>query len=462
MRVTRTSRLLLRGQNWAFVIVFLAIIGLLAWLSTRYVYQADWTYGHRNSLSPASVKLLDTLKGPLSFTAYVRNNAELRDGIQRFIDRYQRVKKNATLSFINPDTHPQAARTAGITANGELVVSYAGRSEDVTRISEINITNAIERIAHSANDFVVFLTGDGERDPHGQHNFDLGDFGTQLGNKGFKVETLNLAATPTIPTNTAVLVIAGPQANLLPGAVTIIANYVKHGGNLLWLSDPGPLHGLAPLAKDLGIQFGKGTIVDPDSQLFGITNPTVILVAKYKPGSTITQGFNNATLFAGATSVNTDPGSPWQSNDFLETLPRSWLETGKLVGNVKYDPAHGDKKGPLPIGVSLTREIKQPAAAKSKGGNQKTIEQRVVVTGDGDFLSNTYLNNGGNLLLGLNILNWLAHENNFININPESAPDRTLTLSKSAESLISLGFLFLIPIGLFAAGIIIWARRRRA
>lgn len=460
MRVTRKSRLLMRGQNWGFVIVFLAIIGLLAWLSTRYVYHADWTYGHRNSLSPASVKLLDTLKGPLTFTAYTRDNSELREAIRRFIDKYQRIKKNTTLTFINPDTHPQAARTAGITANGELVVHYAGRSDKVTQISEVSITNAIERIAHSANDFVVFLTGDGERDPHGQHNFDLGDFGTQLGNKGFKVETLNLAATPSIPTNTAVLVIAGPQTNLLPGAVNIITNYVKHGGNLLWLGDPGPLYGLAPLTKELSIQFGKGTIVDPDSQLFGITNPTVIVVAKYSPGSTITQGFNSATLFAGATSVSTDHGSPWQSDNFLETLPRSWLETGKLVGNVKYDPAHGDKKGPLPIGVSLTREVKRPAAAK--GDKQKTIEQRVVVTGDGDFLSNAYLNNAGNLLLGLNIFNWLAHENSFININPESAPDRTLTLSKTDESLISLGFLFLIPLGLIAAGIIIWARRRRA
>ncbi|MGH8281606.1 MAG: GldG family protein [Gammaproteobacteria bacterium] len=460
MRVTRKSRLQLRAQNWSFVILFLVAIGLIAWLSTRYVYQADWTYGHRDSLSPASVQLLKTLKSPLSFTAYVSDNQTLREAIRRFVGKYQAVKKDTSLNFMNPDTNPQEARSAGITADGELVIGYQGRTEKITRINEVNVSNAIESIARAADRFVVFLTGDGERDPLGQHNFDLGDFGAQLTQKGLKVETLNLAATPSIPTNTAVLVIAGPQTSLLPGTVNIIRDYVKRGGNLLWLSDPGPLYGLEPLAQDLGISFDKGTIVDPDSQLFGITNPTVILVAKYQPGAAITRDFNTATLFAGATAIHTEPGGDWQANGFLQTLPRSWLETGKLQGDVKYDPAHGDKIGPLTIGVSLTREVKSLMAGKTS--KDKPVAQRVVVTGDGDFLSNAYLNNGGNLALGLNIFNWLAHDDSFININPQSAPDRTLSLSRTSESLISIGFLFALPLFLLACGFIIWVRRRRA
>ncbi|MGA9851546.1 MAG: GldG family protein [Gammaproteobacteria bacterium] len=462
MRVTRKSRLQIRAQNWSFVILFLAVIGLIAWLSTRYVYQADWTYGHRNSLSPASVQLLKTLKSPLSFTAFARDNAALRDAIRRFVGRYQAVKKDASLTFVNPDTDPQETRDQGITTDGELVISYQGRTGKVpaNQINEVNVTNSIESIAHAADRYVVFLAGDGERDPLGQHNFDLGDFGKQLEQKGLKMETLNLAATPSIPVNTAVLVIAGPQANLLPGTVNIIRDYVKRGGNLLWLGDPGPLYGLEPLAGDLGISFDKGTIVDPDSQLFGITNPTVILVAKYNPDFAITRDFNTATLFAGATAITADPGSGWQTDGFLQTLPRSWLETGKLQGDVKYDPAHGDKLGPLSIGMSLTREVKPPATGKSS--EEKPVEQRVVVTGDGDFLSNAYLNNGGNLTLGLNILNWLAHEDSFININPQSAPDRILALSRNSEGVISIGFLFLLPLFLIACGFIIWSRRRRA
>jgi gliding motility-associatede transport system auxiliary component len=464
MRVTRKSRLQIRVQNWSFVVLFLGAAGLIAWLSTQYVYQADWTYGHRNSLSTASAQLLKTLKAPLTFTAFVTENPAVRESIRLFVGKYQRAKPDTRLIFINPETNPEEARSQEITTDGELLISYQGRTQKVTQINEVDVTNAIEGIARAADRYVVFLSGDGERDPLGQHNFDLGNFGKQLQDKGFKIETLNLAANPTIPTNTAVLVLAGPQAKLLPGVADIVTAYVKHGGNLLWLGDPGPLYGLEPLAKELGIQFDQGTIVDPDSQLFGITNPTVILVAKYEPYDPITRGFNTATLFAGATAIDTNASGGWQANTFLKTLPRSWLATGKLQGEIKYDPKRGDKRGPLAIGVSLTREVK-PAASDGKklqDPNHKSVEQRVVVTGDGDFLSNAYLNNGGNLMLGLNILNWLSHEDSFININPEFAPDRALTLSHTDQAVISLGFLFALPLLLIACGLLIWASRRRA
>lgn len=461
MRVTRKSRLQIRLQNLIFYALFLAFIGVAAWLSTQYVYKADWTYGHRNSLTQASLKLLKTLNKPLEFTAFARANPELRTALTHFVDKYKAVKPDTTLTFVNPDTNPQAAREQGITADGELVISYDGRTDKTTQVNESTVSNAIERLARATTRYVVFLQGDGERDPHGQHNFDLGDFGTQLEQKGFKLETLNLAENPSIPTNTSVLVIAGPQAKLLPGSVKLVTDYVKRGGDLLWLGDPGKLYGLEPLATALGIQFGDGTIVDPDSQLLGISDPTVVLVAKYGSDSLITRGFNTATLYARATSITTSGNTDWLAAPFLKTLPRSWLETGKLAGAVSFDAKRGDKQGPLAIGMALTREINPDFTEKTGDGKHTSVEQRVVVTGDGDFLSNAFLNNGGNLDLGLNILNWLSHEDTYLNINPQPAPDRTLTLSRTDNAMISVGFLFALPLFLIVFGITFWMQRRR-
>lgn len=455
MRVTRKSRFQAVVQNALFVVLLLAGVIVLARLSTQYVYHADWTYGQRNSLSPASVKLLQTLDKPLLFTAYVHTDSPLRDPLKRFVEKYQEAKKDITLSFVDTDTDPDAARAAGINVDGELEVEYAGRSEKLTSINEAELGNAILRLARSSEHYVVFLTGEGERDPLGQHNFDLGDFGKQLQQKGFKVVTLNLAATPTIPGNTSVLVIAGPQVDLLPGAVKIVEDYVRRGGNLLWLGDPGSVYGLAPLEKDLGVHFAAGTIVDPESQLFGINDPKIVLVGKYPADSPITKDYSTATLFPAATMLDVDKDSGWKADEFLQTLSRSWLEAGKLEGAVNYDPKHGDRLGPLTIGVALTRTLKGADKDATPG------EQRVVVTGDGDFLSNQYVGNAGNLGLALNIFDWLAHDDGAININPRPAPDLTLYLSPFSQGMIGFGFLMGLPLVLLAAGIGVWLRRRR-
>ena len=60
-----------------------------------------------------------------------------------------------------------------------------GRTTRITQITESNVSNAIERLARATTRYVVFLQGDGERNPRGQRNFDLGDFGTQLTEQGF-------------------------------------------------------------------------------------------------------------------------------------------------------------------------------------------------------------------------------------------------------------------------------------
>jgi ABC-type uncharacterized transport system involved in gliding motility auxiliary subunit len=85
----------------------------------------------------------------------------------------------------------------------------------------------------------------------------------------------------------------------------------------------------------------------------------------------------------------------------------------------------------------------------------------VVVLGDGDFLSNTYLGNGGNLDLGMNVINWLAEDDSLIAIHVKAAPDRTLHLSDPALATLGGSFLLALPAILLGGGWIIWFRRRR-
>ncbi len=463
MRVTRKSRLRIRLENILFVLLFLTAVGLLAWLSTRHhlQVQADWTSQGRNTLSPASRELIARLDAPIEITAYAREEPVLRAHIQELVERYRRHKGNIELRYVNPDAVPNQVRQLGITADGELIIEYRGRSEHLQTHTEQAMTNALQRVARGGERWLVFLAGHGERDPLGQANHDLGNWGQHLESRGFVVKSLNLAERGSLPEQTTVLVVAGPQVNLLPGEVAVVQRYLEEGGNLLWLVDPGPMRGLAPVAELLGLEFQPGVVVDPTTKLFGIENPAVALVTGY-PFHPITQDFTLLTLYPEALGLQADPPEPWRAQAFLTTSGHAWSETGELAGEVSYEE-ETDIGGPLDIGIALSRALdgdESESAVEQATATQKAF-QRVVITGNGDFLSNAFLGNAGNLDLGMNIVNWLASDDTLIAIPAHVAPDLNLTLSRVHMAVIGFGFLVGLPALLLGSGVFIWLRRRR-
>jgi ABC-type uncharacterized transport system involved in gliding motility auxiliary subunit len=456
MLVTDKNRWSQRLQGGVFLLLFLVVIGLCAWLSTRYTFTADWTASGRNTLSPASVELLQRMPEPIHITAYATEDEALRQSISDLVKRYQRAHPDIQLTFVNPDLVPDKVRELGINMNGELMVEYQGRQEHLKERSEQALTNLLQRLARADERWLVFLAGHGERKILGQANHDLGTFGAQLQDKGLKVHSQTLSEEPTLPDNTALLVIAGPQVDLLPGEVSIIQDYLTQGGNLLWLHDPGKLYGLGPVAESLGIHFLPGMVVDPTTRILGIGDPRFALVADY-PAKAVVQQFDTVTLFPQACALQASKADDWQQLPLLLTSAKSWDETGPLDGQIRFDK-DTDTPGPLTIGVALTRTRSEKV---EDGNGNISGEQRIIVTGDGDFLSNAYLGNGGNLDLGLNMFNWLAHDDSLINIPSKTTPDRSLELSPFAQGIIGFGFLVALPLMFMAGGAFIWWQRRR-
>lgn len=451
MQVNKKSHRQQRLQTWGFVILFLAVIGLLAYLSTRYHIQSDWTASGRHSLSAATTELLQKLQGPVTLTSFSRGDdlSGLRKRTRELVGRYQRIKPDIALNYIDPDQHPEQVRELGITLDGELRVEYAGRAENLRSIGEQALTNALQRLMRSGERRVLFISGHGERRHDGQANHDMGEWGRLMQQKGFRLDSLNLSLSGEIPEDTAVLVLASPQVALLPGEVVLIQDYVQSGGNLLWLSEPGAPGGLQPLADELGLEFLPGTLVDPTGQMLGIDNPAFIVVAEY-PQHPVSEALTTLTLFPEAQALNLT-GRAWQSTPLLRSLPRSWSETGPMEGNIAFDEKE-DLSGPLTIGLLLTRQ---------QGKEEQTHEQRIAVIGDGDFLANSYLGNGANRDLGSRLLNWLSHDDSAISIPPRTSPDTQLALTPTLSIVLGFGFLIVLPGLLLGSGLTIWWKRRK-
>ncbi|HET8942636.1 MAG TPA: Gldg family protein [Rudaea sp.] len=445
-----------RIGDWLFTLLLLAAALMLAFLSTRYGMRHDFSYAQRASLDQRTVQLLHKLTGPVTIDSYSPQDNQLRGAIADFIIRYERIKPDIHLRFIDPDADPAATREAGIQVNGELVIHYNGRREQLKVLTERSFDDALLRLLRARSRLVAFLSGDGERRPDGKANADLGNFTALLQAQGVRALELNLATTRQIPQNIDLLVIASPQALIAPEVTQRLVDYVETGGNLLWLTEPDTDVGLGLLAKTLSVHVLPGVAVDGASAAYRIGDPSFIAIASY-PHDSITQDFDLTTLFPQAAALAQLAEAQWKLIPLLRTGPKSWNHVGTISrqgepSTISFDAAKGEIPGPLDLGFALTRLSPSPAKR----------EQRVVVIGDGDFVSNAFLGNGGNRELGQRVFDWLLHDDALIEIPDKIAPDRHLALSQRALGMIGFGFLLALPGFLLIAGGVVWWRRRRA
>ena len=410
----------LRVQGWTFVALFAALLATGAWLSTQYQFAADWTAGNRNTLSEVSRTVARSFDGPVTITAFVRGEGPLRAQVAGLVARYERENDAIRVAFVNPDLEPARTRAAGIEHEGEMTVEHDGHLEHVLTADERSLTQALQRVARGAERLLAFTSGHGERDPLGDANHDYGVFGAALARQGVRAQPLNPLATGGVPDGTSALVVTRPRAQLVPGALDAVLAYVDDGGNLLLLADPEPLNGLEPLLERLGVALGDDAVRDPAAQMFGIQDPRLVVVTEY-PRHPATAELAVVTLFPEAAAVTpAADAAGWAAVPLLSTV------TGQAIG------------------LALTRG-----------------DQRVAVIGDADFLANAYLNNGGNLDLGVGLVDWVVADDEQVSITLQSAPDLALTMPRTAYVALAATFLLGLPLLSVGAGVLVWWRRRR-
>ncbi|MEO6064490.1 MAG: DUF4350 domain-containing protein [Lysobacterales bacterium] len=416
---------------WMVLLTILVALFACSWLVTA---RRDLTLGTRAELSDASRAALAAMPGPLEVIAHLPESSPLREPVAKFVERYRRARPTLRLGF---DTRQ---------ASGDLEIRYGKRTQRLTKLDERSFTAALLQLARSGERLIGFTVGHGERRFDGEANHDLGKFAEALTARGDKLIAVSLGAP--VPAGLSMLVLASPSTALLPAEVAYVQRHVDEGGALLWLQEPD-----APVAEALldamGLLRLPGTVADAAGKTLKLPDLRFVTVETY-PEHPISKEFSTITLFPQALALAARPNGAFIATPLLRSGAASWNETGADATPV-FDPAANELPGPLDLGFALTRLSPSPVRQ----------EQRVVVIGDGDFLANQFLGNGGNRELGLRVFDWLLADDTTLGLDLPGAPDATLVLSKRAAAFISVGWLIAWPLALLLGGAITVARRRR-
>ncbi|EDX72870.1 hypothetical protein MC7420_3316 [Coleofasciculus chthonoplastes PCC 7420] len=351
------------------------IIGLINFLGVRYGVQIDLTENQLFTLSPQSQQVVRNLDQSVKVWVF---ESPANPADQELLENYRRYGSNLEFEFIDPQLQPELAQKFNVNYIGEVYLEYGNQRELVQtisqgeRLSEVQLTNAIERITGDRTDKVYFLQGHGERPLEASDEGGLSQAVSALETKNFTVEPLNLAEQPAVPDDASLIVIAGPKRALFEPEVQALEDYLADGGSLLVMIDPDTNPGLEPLLSDWGVMLTNQIVIDASGQgrLVGL-GPATPLVTQYGDHP-ITQDFGTGfSIYPLAQPVDTQPVEGIQETPLVITNPQSWAENTPEQQPLEFNEQEGDRPGPLVLGVALSRQA-ESSTASSKSEPEAT------------------------------------------------------------------------------------------
>jgi ABC-type uncharacterized transport system involved in gliding motility auxiliary subunit len=448
----------------------IALLVMLAFLSTRYHHRWDWTEAKSHSLTDQTVKVLNGLDEPVRVTALYAQIAATE--VKDLLERYQvAAPDKLEVEFVDPQAQPGRLVELGVDPErlqgGLLHVALGANSVDIEESSEVALTQAIVKLSRQEVKKVYFLDGHNERVVAGEKAAE-GDAMQQaaeaLRNENYTVETLLLAATGEVPEDADVVIAAGPTRPMHESERGALERYLARGGALLAMIDPRAGTDLTEDLAKWGVELGDDVIVDRVQGLFG--RPTTPFAAEYGDHD-ITRDLGDATMFHVARSVQPAASAAAALSPIVRTSDASWAERDmdRLLTQGEAEFNEGvDLQGPVSLAVAGTLDLSDgaPPSDGEEGDAEAPKTARLVVVGDSDFASNQLIQEFRNRDLFVNSVNWLLGDVEAISVRPGQA--RASRLQLSAEQFLEIRYLalFVMPELIAILGVIAWWRRRRA
>lgn len=442
------------------LVMTIAFIGILI-VGNLLAYQnpvpiADLTEDKVNTLAPELKAALETLPEKVTATGFFSQGM----GTESATQLLNNIKANSNgkfeYQFIDPDRDPQAARSAGITGDGKILLQMGERKEIAAYASESEILKAMLRLINPDQHVIYFLTGHGERDIEQGGDTSMTRAKDTLASKNYLVKTLNLLVDNQIPEDAAVIVIAGPLKPVSENEVNLLKEYLAKGGSLIVMEEPTILTEFGeeadPLAEVLATEWG--VTLDNDIVIdLNNPDPTTAISAIYDTAHAVTRNMNRVGVLFPFTRSLTLAESPENVilTHLVQTNERSWGETDfQSLTQAGWPPSFDE-----------TAEVQGPLTLVAAAENSST-GGRVVVFGGSSFAIDPNFDAYGNGDMFVNSVDWSAEQEELANITPKTPTQRTFIVPSSLQWIaVLLSSVIIIPGLVLVFGISTWLKRRR-
>lgn len=483
----------------------LAILGLINFLAVRNSVRIDLTENKLFTLAPQSQEIVQNLSKQLKVWIFDR---QTNQDTRNLLENYRRNNSLFEFEFADPEIKIELAQKFKVQSQGEIFLEYGDKKQLVQRLnvgenlSEIRLTNAIEKILRDRPEYIYFLQGHGEA-ALTEKEGGLSQAVSSLEDKGYNVEALNLARRE-IPKNANAIVVAGPKRELFKGEVEALKNYVDAGGKLLLMLDPKTNPGLESLLKEWGVKLDNLLVIDPSGEGSTIgLGPETPIISSYSDHP-ITKDFGDGiSVYPLSRPIGTVKVNGVDAVALVVTNDQSWGESNLEAEQLQFDPEQ-DIQGPIDIGIALTRQESNnetnnkptpspspspspsfspksspspsPSPTPSSSSKtspspspspkvlevkQKKAASRMVIFGSSTFATNGWFEQQLNGDVFLNSVNWLVSDNKpTLSIRPKEQQNRRINLTPLQAGIISWTALLVMPLlSLITAGIVWWRRR---
>ena len=451
----------------------LVVLWIVLYIEVNYLayhnsYRWDVTAAKQHTLTDNTKDLIGDLYQEIRMTVFYTGLSPKY--LEDLLSEYERLSDGKiTTEIIDPIVRISYAAQFGSTISSKKQKVFV-RSGDEKReidftdgvLTEEQLTNAIVRVTRIVRR-VYFLTGHNEYDIYEEGDEGLKAFEMLLATNHVISKRVMLGIEDDIPEDCDVLVIAGPKNHLTAEEEKTINAYLRNGGDALFLIEnvivttpDKPLTkdelsknpSLNAILNNWGINIADDIVVDLSSHASGdVGSPAT---NNYLAHRSIV-GDLDYTFFVRPRSISIRKGRRYSIKlaPIILTVSKkeSWGETNRTL-DIKFD-AGVDRAGPVPIAFAIWEK-------KEEGDASDT---RIIVITDADFLTNAYIGQYSNARLGINAINWLSEVDYKVMFDKKHINVQKLYLTSQQKRTVGV-MLFLIPLLIATAGIMVWMRRR--